>query len=110
MNDKIRELAVEAGLGRERWNTTPQFEAFLQKFGELIVLESAEEVMTYRLHNNPTREMVPFIVEDIKLHFGVEENRGWVCPKCGIDRIKAVCPKGHAAAATGDCPMIGAAQ
>lgn len=37
-------------------------------------------------------------------------NEGWVCPKCSTDRSKAVCPRGHTAALTGDCPMIGVAQ
>lgn len=32
---------------------------------------------------------------------------GWKCPKCGTDRTKAACPKGHSAALTGDCPMVG---
>lgn len=32
---------------------------------------------------------------------------GWVCAKCGTDRTKAACPKGHSAALTGDCPMVG---
>jgi hypothetical protein len=35
--------------------------------------------------------------------------RGWVCGKCGTDRTKAACPKGHSAALTGDCPMVGRA-
>jgi hypothetical protein len=34
------------------------------------VQECMEEVMTYQHHRNPT---IPFIVEDIKKHFGVEE-------------------------------------
>lgn len=37
-------------------------------------------------------------------------SKGWVCSKCGIDRTKDVCPKGHMAAVTGDCPMIAVAQ
>jgi len=39
-----------------------------------------------------------------------EQKQGWVCPKCGIDRTKDVCPKGDSAALTGDCPMIATAQ
>ena len=34
---------------------------------------------------------------------------GWTCVKCGTDRTKAACPKGHSAALTGECPMVGAA-
>ena len=41
---------------------------------------------------------------------GVEERKGWVCAKCGVDRTRDVCPKGHTAAITGDCPMIVEAQ
>jgi hypothetical protein len=42
MNKQIRELAEQAGLGQERWNTTSQFEAFLEKFAELVVKECAK--------------------------------------------------------------------
>ena len=31
----------------------------------------------------------------------------FICPKCGVDRLEEVCPKGHSAALTGDCPMVG---
>lgn len=34
---------------------------------------------------------------------------GWTCAKCGTDRTKAACPKGHNAAMTGECPMVGKA-
>jgi hypothetical protein len=40
----------------------------------------------------------------------VEEHKGWVCPKCGVDRTRDVCPKGHTAALTSDCPMTATAQ
>ena len=40
---------------------------------------------------------------------GVEERKGWMCPKCGIDRTKDVCPKGDTAVLTGECPMIATA-
>ncbi len=40
----------------------------------------------------------------------VEEPKGWVCNKCGTDRTKSVCPYGHTAALTGECPMVGVAQ
>ncbi len=39
MNQRILELAEQAGLGQERWNTTEQFNSFLAKFAELIVKE-----------------------------------------------------------------------
>lgn len=35
-----------------------------------------------------------------------ERLNGWLCEKCGTDRTKAPCPKGHSAALTGECPMV----
>jgi hypothetical protein len=66
MNERITLLALKASDPKTGWLDR-------QKFAELIVKECMEEVMTYQHHTNPTREMVPFIVEDIKQHFGVEE-------------------------------------
>ena len=74
MNERIKLLAEQASL--ELFNDTAHhrlLKGFAEKFAELIVKECMEEVMTYQHHTNPTREMVPFIVEDIKQHFGVEE-------------------------------------
>ena len=73
MNQRIRALAKEAGLWRQHYDIGEESPERLEKFAELIVRECAEQVMIYQLHNNRTGEMVPFIVEDIKLHFGVEE-------------------------------------
>jgi hypothetical protein len=39
MKENIKLLAEQAGLGQERWNTTEQFNSFLEKFSELIVRE-----------------------------------------------------------------------
>lgn len=39
MKEHIKLLAEQAGLGQERWNTTEQFNSFLEKFSELIVRE-----------------------------------------------------------------------
>lgn len=30
-----------------------------------------------------------------------------VCPKCGVNRFQAACPKGHMAESMGQCPMVG---
>ena len=38
MNERIKELAISAGYG-DRWNTTEQFDTFLDCFAELIVRE-----------------------------------------------------------------------
>ena len=46
----------------------------------------------------------------IKLHFGIEERKGWVCPKCGADRTKIACPLGFGASVDGRCPMTATAQ
>ena len=63
MNERIRELAEQAGLGHERWNTTSQFESFLDKFGELIVRECANVAADHEALD---------IYEEIRDHFGVE--------------------------------------
>ena len=80
MNKRIEELAEQAGM--HKWGIADDAKYYaterhnegvdLDKFAELIVRECIEQVMTYQLHNNRTGEMVPFIVEDIKLHFGVK--------------------------------------
>ena len=115
MNERIRELALQAGylpdmFGIGHWDM-PE----CQKFAELIVRECigcCEQVIS-----DPVPESVDTwlnggtqCMAEIKQHFGVEESKGWVCPKCGTDRTKQECPKGYTAALTGDCPMVGTAQ
>jgi len=39
-----------------------------------------------------------------------EQEPGWICYKCGVDRIRDVCPKGDSAVLTGECPMTATAQ
>jgi hypothetical protein len=77
MNERIRQLWEDNDSITVVWPETGSpvrvSAGLLEKFAELIVRQCMEEVMTYQHHRNPTREMVPFIVEDIKLHFGVEE-------------------------------------
>lgn len=41
MNERIRELAVNAGYGT-RWTSTEQFEQFMDQFALLIVRECAD--------------------------------------------------------------------
>jgi abortive infection bacteriophage resistance protein len=80
MNERIKELAEQAdeyahkatGSPENRTNGKSYNQNYEEKFAELIVRECMEEVMTYQHHRISTREMVPFMVEDIKLHFGVE--------------------------------------
>ena len=64
MNERIRELAEQAGLGHERWNTTIQFEQFMEKFAELIVRECGN--VAWKCGSE-------FIDNEIKKHFGVRE-------------------------------------
>jgi hypothetical protein len=107
MNKKLREFEKQSGLEiyglgarRDKW------EKALEKYAELIVEECAS------IGNKAYSDVVDFtyIGDKIKEHFKGEEPQGWACPKCGIDRIKEVCPKGHTAAITGECPMTAEAQ
>ena len=81
MNEKIKQLALDAGIGFTLWddsgremidNYTP--EEYLEKFAELIVQECAEvchkmaeDSDSYVVHDGDT------CAEQIKQHFGVEE-------------------------------------
>ena len=69
MNERIKKLAEEAGLGQERWNSTEQFNAFLEEFAELIIRECAELADYYYNRTNYTRSVSG---RNIKSHFGVE--------------------------------------
>jgi hypothetical protein len=80
MNERIKLLAEQAGLGQERWNTTEQFNSFLARFSELIIREcmsintqrlfSDYEGDTHRVaHNNA----LWCACGDMQEHFGVEE-------------------------------------
>ena len=109
----IKELAKQAGylpdtFGIGHWDM-PE----CRKFAELIVRECVlactNEGKTWEVES--AGEYTSNVYANaIKKHFGIEERKGWVCPKCGIDRTKDVCPKGHTAAITGDCPMTATAQ
>jgi hypothetical protein len=78
----------------------------MEKFAELIVQECGV-VLCPMLRDMISRGHA---YDMIKQHFGIEQSQGWICPKCNIDRTKEVCPKGHMAAVTGDCPMTAEAQ
>ena len=108
MNERIRELAEQANFLRKD-------EESIEYFAELIVGECAKVInadIEYQIKDgifsnvhglNQARNL-------IKEHFGVEERKGWVCAKCGVDRTREACPRGHTAAITGDCPMTATAQ
>ena len=80
MNERIRELAHEAGLPTYNPEGVP---TKLEKFAELIVRECIDKIETYRIPvgNSAAGEMacewtydaLKEIRDDIKEHFGVEE-------------------------------------
>ena len=88
MNERIKELAEQAGLvrngdiGMKRWEG-PRSDSIndqdLEKFAELIVAECAEIGDNYQdiLEDDPEcfncRKVAYGIVDKIKEHFGVEE-------------------------------------
>jgi hypothetical protein len=73
MNDRIRELAHEAGLPTYNPDGIP---TKLEKFAELIVRECAEQSMSIGRYNTPsgiTPDLAIAIAVGLKKHFGVEE-------------------------------------
>ena len=98
MNEKIKELALDAGIGFTLWddsgremidNYTP--EEYLEKFAELIVRECARlnRLQSYELMGvitdveegdgfddvclNTVKRVAEHLAKDLKEHFGVEE-------------------------------------
>lgn len=98
MNETIKAIWNKAASSHEQADTSWQTQQnFLNRFAELIVKECASQCLSddcMRILN----------------HFGLERSDGWVCPDCGTDRTKSVCPRGHMAAITGHCPMTLEAQ
>ena len=68
MNERIRQLAEQVGYKSTRWNTTEQFEQFLDEFARSIVGECAD-IAHYLA---PTDESAEEIRNGIKQHFGVK--------------------------------------
>lgn len=66
MNERIRELAVEAG-----FYANPDVDKF-QKFAELIIRECIQVAAKQRNPSNLNYKPSERFVEDLKLHFGVE--------------------------------------
>jgi len=108
MNERIQELAMKTNshLDNSFDLNYKELDVFLSKFAQLIVRECAETIQDFVDHRFPASEYP----NRLKKYFGVEERKGWVCPKCGVDRTQEACPKGHTAAITGDCPMTATAQ
>ena len=110
MNERIKELAEQASCDiKDEFGYWVGREFDKEKFAELIVKECARLVEDSKW-NLPRGCTAADQAKYVKEHFGVEECRGWICPKCGVDRTKDVCPQGHMAAVEGKCPMIGVAQ
>ena len=107
MNERIRQLWSQAGGHYNSGNqhTWPEYTIDdPEKFAELIV---AEMLQTCEDHPGWSGRMIS---EQIKQDFGVEELKGWICPKCGADRTKTACPLGFGATVDGRCPMTVEAQ
>ena len=86
MNKKIKELALDAGIGFTLWddsgremidNYTP--EEYLEKFAELIVRECADacykhkDVESFGIYPIRVAMVTKACSDNIKQHFGVEE-------------------------------------
>jgi hypothetical protein len=120
MNERIKELTEQAEIRFKKLyipDTTYVHESpaevtreRLQKFAELLIQEAAAFVGgAAEVYNQAEQDACVRASKGLMKHFGVEEPKGWVCPKCGIDRIKEACPNGHHATLTGHCPMVGVA-
>jgi hypothetical protein len=100
MNQRIRELIDQAGTDVSgKWISLDNAE----KFAELIILECDR-------YARGTWEHGELLGGDLKRLFGLEEPKGWICPKCNADRTKIACPLGFGATVDGRCPMTVEAQ
>lgn len=117
MNERIRDLQIQAFAECKTFEgdkVKVRTDEVFERFAELIVRECAD--LAYKtswddLLQGHCQAVLPLhLYNTIKQHFGVEESKGWVCPRCGVDRTKTVCPQGYTATIEGKCPMIGVAQ
>ena len=105
MNERIKEIEQQCWSHRVNGTLVDgQLHFDTKKFAELIVREMLQ---TCEDHPGWSGRMIG---EQIKQHFGVEEPKGWVCPKCNADRTKIACPLGFGATVDGRCPMTVEAQ
>jgi len=111
MNERIKQLAEQAGYLPDNFGISHWDMPECKKFAELIVRKCVAICQDVDGEDNiDARSGRQDCAVEIKQHFGIEERKGWVCPKCGVDRAREACPKGHTAAITGDCPMTATAQ
>ena len=78
MKERLREIAEQAGRGQERWNTTAQFESFLEKFAELMIekfdLILANEYLDCVGENDKkSQSRIDRLRSRVKEYFGVDE-------------------------------------
>lgn len=107
MNLRIKQLAEQATTVIEATEYSGEGWIFnKEKFAELIVRECAKIIETQDVDPSFKNRMS----WAIKKHFGVEEPKGWICPKCNADRTKIACPLGFGATVDGRCPMTVEAQ
>ena len=85
MNERIRELAQKAQVGSAEFGNGINYfvstEETFNKSAELIVRECAQLV-----EDNMDPQNAWITPGYVKQHFGVEERKDLVCPKCGVDR------------------------
>jgi len=75
MNERIRQLAEQAETKEIGYYFFDR-----EKFAELIVMECA------KVADLADENKCEWIGGNILTHFGVEERKDLVCPKCGVDR------------------------
>lgn len=87
------------------WIKTSDWPANIIPAGAIVIDQASEngDCTVKGFYEPATGE---FHIQEV-LH--AERPTGWFCSKCGTDRTKAACPKGHSAALTGECPMVGTA-
>ena len=104
MNERIRDLQIQAFAECKTFEDSKvRTDEVFKRFAELIVSECVSALDEADIGSVHHREC-------LFEHFGIEETKGWVCPRCGVDRTKNVCPKGYTATIEGKCPMIAVAQ
>ena len=107
MNERLRQLMVQADY------PAPEIALRAQKLAQLIVRECMQACINmgndYEIKSAGQYQAELFAFA-IKQHFGVEEPKGWICPKCSADRTKIACPLGFGATVDGRCPMTVEAQ
>lgn len=116
MKERIRNLQIQAFAECKTFEDNKiRTDEVFERFAELIVLDCINIVENLPPGYKDYRSQIEDAfrtdcVEKIEQRFGIEETKGWVCPRCGVDRTKNVCPKGYTATIEGKCPMIAVAQ